>query len=1125
MKTIVKTKKTELNPQLLTHLKTNFGDQGKRASELLETAQILLEDSSAATPRLSEAVAFSLREAMISLLAPPEALFAFSDARKSAKWKKLSRSVESAKQDYLNVRSVSQEDEQKALDNLVRKIGELERFHKKEEHNSQELLEIFYRRTSYLPTNDTPTIKKYSQALEQLNQYRNGSAKYDLSHIWSKSLTALESLFMPSAKRALKLESLAKIEAPTEDDINQLRQCAVTEIHYRYFFEHLSSISWLELLLETEIIYPKKTEPGSTREYWPAAFAFQNLYSEYPNEIITFLETLYEKNKNNHEAICHITLCAFHIGSDALPFVLKSVLDFPARRDILEIGYWASEKAHPASDLLTSFFDKLVSPNPPEFHEDSMSLYHNTKLIERFSEGISEANHVERTELICYKLKAVPESNRTRRKLEHLQGGSVSTYRTNEDDFFSILLNGLLTILQKSQSWTSVEALIKDLPELPPFLHQRVRAWLATTDNAQNKTRIREIAEAIKSHKVTGDHMSLLDRIAKDCEISELTPAWNEALGDAPSSEKIKKAISENFIPDEWRRKLDWVNILTEDSNQNKLLDNLNQDWELTLQELAKLHLPHNRNSLQFAMRTEPLTDSSPISAYELEKLSPKEAASLIAAWRTQDPPRSDLEVAQTPYELGGALRSAVQANPSEWLKSPQIILEALRHPTYIHPYLDGIAAAFKNGNNQPSDQQISELIGFIETIYNEPRDVEPLGKNQSGYDTNWNEVKRASIKLINTLTNSKIGYGNWHDRTWDILKTQIQDRSEPLTMSTDYEVNTYLNTFNRTCTYAMHSLLSFSAYEYSKFETVRPETLQILTDCLRLSGQDGIEFRAIISPTLHLLERLAPEWLENTRDLMFGEQAPDGLAQRTVDQTFSWGEPSDCLFKNYKEMIENSVKRHVPDSMFYYLVGMLREHEGYSLKEVLDFLDQVPPKAVRKLSDPAAPWQKEITAISHAGECLGRLMRVIYGPEAREMAKIADCFWGKVLEMKDPKHLGGFGWYSEAFSIDDTQWAKRTLETLRLTGGHINHEYGVTKRALRLEDKKSCLEIFDYLIRGNSSLYTISKTNEYACQALESAQELNKTPEYDRLKTALLERGLEILPEKRRKIRLSEQT
>ena len=855
-------------------------------------------------------------------------------------------------------------------------------------------------------------------------------------------------------------------------------------------------------------------------------YALKNLYQEFPAEIVGLLDTLLKKYKNEHETIWHITLCAFHIGADALPIVLKAVLDFPTRPEIVKLGYWASRKADPASNLLTSLFDKLVSPNPPRFIEDSMSLDNNSNLIEALAEGTTEANYGKRTELICCKLKAVPENNPTRRRLEHFQVGSVSDYRDNEDDigvrrteyngFFSVLLNGLLTILEKSQSWATAEVLMESLTELPPFMRQRVRAWLlATADSAQNETLIREIAEAIKSHKITGDHISLLNRIVEDCENNEFAPIWNEALGDAPNSAKIKEAVSENFIPDEWRRKLDWVGILTEDSEQNrKLSDNLRQDWELALRKLTKLHLPYNRSSLEFAFRTENFIDISPISTGKLQKLDPEAAASLIASWRPKEPLQPDREWLQTPHELGAELLSTVQANPSEWLKSPLIILETLLHPTYIHQYLDGIASAFKDGNIQPNDQQISELIEFIVTIYSEPQDVEPLAQSQFGYDINWNKTKRASIELIEVLATSKIGYGNCRDRVWNILKQQIEDRSEPSRMYSDFCLDMFRIAFNRTCTYALLSLLLFSRYEHDEFKTVRPETLQILEDCLRLSGQDGIECRAIIAPALNLLERLAPEWLENTRDLLFGEQAPEGFAQRTVDQTFSWRDPSDWLFKNYREMIENSVKRHVPESLFYYLEGMLREHEGYSVKEVIDFLDQVPPKATRKILDPAVPWRGETTAISYAGKQLSIYLRAIGGPQGREIAKIADCFWGKVLEMKEPKHLGGFGWYSEAFSIDDTQWAKRTLETLQLTGGHINGERQVTERALELDDKKSCLEIFNYLIRANNSSEKISKENDYACQALESAQELSETPEYERLRTALLERGLEIIPE-----------
>ena len=1126
MKTIAKPILKKLDPQFLTHLEEEFGDMGKRASVFLGTAQVLLEMNNATIPGTAELVAYSLREAMTSLLETPEELLTLPHAEKTPTIGQLTRKVASAQHKYEETRYNSQQNEEEAYDNFQKSLNELHNF-QTEDTDYKKLQNIIEARTSYLPKDKTPALNHFIEVHRELNnQLHTEPTLQEAQAKWSECLKAFEALFMPAAKRISKLESLARIEAPTEDDVRKLRQYVVTATHYRHFFEHLPSLDWLKLLLETDIIDPPTYRPGPPREFWPASYALNNLYRKFPTEIVDLLDTLLKKYKNEHERIWHITLCAFHIGADALPIVLKAVLDFPARPEIVELGYWASAKAEPASDLLTTLFDKLVSPNPPRFIEDSMSLHNNTKLIEAFAEGTTESNYAKRTELICYKLKGVPENNRTRRRLEHFQGGSVSDYRATEDEvsvrrtdyngFFSVLLNGLLTILDKSQSWTTAEALIESLSELPPFLQQRVRAWLlAASDSAQNETRIREIAEAIKSHKVTGDHISLLNRIAKDCENSEFAPIWNAALSDAPNSKKIKEAISENFLPDEWRRELDWVNILTEDSNQNKkLLDNLRQDWELALQKLAKLHLPHNRHNLEFAFKTEYFITTSPFSAEELQKLAPEEAASLIATWQPKVSSQPDREIVQTPHELGAALLSTVQANPNEWSKSPQTILETLCHPTYIHHYLSGIASAINDGNLKPSNQQIAELIDFVETIYSPPQDVEPLGNSQSDYDMNWNKTKRASIELIDVLAASEIGYRNRQDRVWNILKQQIEDRSEPSRMYSDLRLDTFRIAFDRTCTYALLSLLFFSRYEYNKFKILRSETLQILENCLRLSGQDGIECRAIIAPTLDWLEHLAPEWLEHTRDLIFGEQAPDGLAQRTVEQTFSRGQPSDWLFKNYREMIENSVKLHVPESLFYYLVGMLREHEGYSVKEVIDFLDQVPPKAARKLANPAAPWQRETTAISYSGERIGKYLGAVIDPQIHEMARIADCFWRKVLELKEPKHLGGFGWYSEVFSIDDAQWAKRTLETLKLTGGHINGERQVTERALKLEDKKSCLEIVNYLIRVNNSLDTTSRANDYACQALESAQELSDTPEYERLETALRERGLEIMSE-----------
>ena len=1113
----------KLEPHFLIYLEAEFGIKGTRACKFLTTAQILLEENNASIPCIGELVTYSLREAMTSLRDASEEFLILPHTEKGLELKQLMDDVASARHKYEKTPCDLQQNKEKALNDRFRSIDDLENFRKmprkmqQKSKYAEKFQNIIAAQTSYLPPEETPAIKYYFEVLADLNELTHTQASLQEARAkWSECLKAIESFSMMPTIRRDKLESLAKIETPAENDIKQLRQYAVTSTHYRHFFEHLSSMNWLRVLWETDIIDPPKYEPESPGEFWAVAFALEKFYEEFPTEIVELLETIFERHKNAPEAIFHIALCAYQIGAEALPIVSMAVSKFPASPEITQLGYQASEKADSSSDLMTSLFNQLVQPTQLNFHVYLMSLYSIKKLMEAFAEGITKYNYTQRIELICYKLKAIPENNLTRQKLEHIQGGSINQCRDDDSDLFSILLNGLLMILEKSQSWAPAETIIESLSKLPPFLRQRVRAWLlATSNNVQSKTLIQEISEAIEFNEVTGDYLNLLDRIAEVSKSSEIDTVWIEALADGPNEEIIKKAIVENFIPEEWRRKIEWLNILIDNSNQKwKFSDKFEQNWKLAIQELSGLHLFHDRKSLEFAYKTEFFHGSSPISAEELQKLDPEKAASLVAAWRPKDPPQSNQELFQTSYELGGALRSTVQANPSKWLKSPHTILETLRDPTYIHPYLDGIESAFKDGNSQPSDQQISELIDFIEMIYHKSRDVEPLEKNQSGDDINWHEVKRSSIRLINTLASSEIGYGNCRDKVWTILKTQIQDRSEPTAISTDTEVDTHFNALNRACTYALQSLLSFSVYEYNKFKTVRAETLQVLEDCLRLSGQDGAEFRAIIAPHLNLLEYLAEEWLksESTRDLMLGEHAPDDLAQKTVDQTFKFWQPSDWLLKNYREMIKVSVKKHVDKSLVHYLIGMLRKHEGYSVEEVVNFLSGVPEQTDRD-ANPYAPWHKKTTAISCAGEQLGRLLRIENGPETSTLLKIADCFWETVLKRKQPEHLGGFGWYSELSDMDDTLWTKRTLETLRLTRGHIEWQHKVEERALQLDDKKDCLDILNHLVRARNPFYRITKTKDYALQALEAAQELSGSPEYKRLETALLERGLEIPP------------
>ena len=111
----------QLEPELSDHLRAEFGDKGRQAVEFLRTAHELLS-SDLEVPRKHEAVAYCLREALVRILAKFE-------PQDGKKWRDVSREVVKARKRYGLVVGMPGEDQQGALDALLRSIDELERFH------------------------------------------------------------------------------------------------------------------------------------------------------------------------------------------------------------------------------------------------------------------------------------------------------------------------------------------------------------------------------------------------------------------------------------------------------------------------------------------------------------------------------------------------------------------------------------------------------------------------------------------------------------------------------------------------------------------------------------------------------------------------------------------------------------------------------------------------------------------------------------------------------------------------------------------------------------------------------------------------------------------------------------
>jgi hypothetical protein len=255
----------------------------------------------------------------------------------------------------------------------------------------------------------------------------------------------------------------------------------------------------------------------------------------------------------------------------------------------------------------------------------------------------------------------------------------------------------------------------------------------------------------------------------------------------------------------------------------------------------------------------------------------------------------------------------------------------------------------------------------------------------------------------------------------------------------------------------------------------------------LQLEGRDGAEHRAILASRLGFLRYIAADWVEQHSDQLFGDAAPTGLGQVTVDLAIRWGQPNGWLLENYPDAVKNAVERDAEHALDHYLIAMLREVPGYSLQDSLEFL-------------------KSKGLLSTAGERLGRLLRV--ADISPEPVGLAVEFWKLALNSNASDSLAGFGWFAEIDTIDTGTWIDLTLQTITATRGRIDWAHKVAERAAAQPPTVKTLDILNQLVRNLSHDWDRQSVTQLATQILTQTQHLADTPEYKRLQTTLAERN-----------------
>lgn len=292
----------------------------------------------------------------------------------------------------------------------------------------------------------------------------------------------------------------------------------------------------------------------------------------------------------------------------------------------------------------------------------------------------------------------------------------------------------------------------------------------------------------------------------------------------------------------------------------------------------------------------------------------------------------------------------------------------------------------------------------------------------------------------------------------------------------------------NRSFTRALEAALTYIGHEYRRSETVRAGRLDLLRECLELEGADGAQARAILATRLAFLRHVSPEWFDAHVDLVVGEGAPEGLAQVTIDMALRWGRPNQWLLRNGRTEVRDAVRREAENALDHLLVAMLWEEDGYSTASMLEFLAEEPNR------------------LSETGERLGRLLR--HEDASDDHIRVAVDLWQQAADRGDSDSLLGFGWMSEVHGLDDEVWSELMRDTLAVTRGQIDWAQRVAERAAEMIPTTTTLAILDLLIRGPNDAYERRDAIERAVEVLDRAEPHRSTPEYQRLRNALHERG-----------------
>ena len=1052
-----------MTPRLSKIMIQEYGERGVYAVEMLETAKYLLELPKQ-PPHLATAVAGCVRQAVIDV---------FQAAKDNGeRWDGISRQVVDANRCL----GMSPPYVEKDIQRLRDTIGKLEDFHKRDTTHQTRLRTAIRNRVGREPPiGDDYLLTGYKTLISDLVKIVHPSVKKTQTALaevrvhYEKAIDILEKIILLSIHIG-EIIRLAELAEPQNTDASRLNEIMSNADDCACFASHMISPIWFE------IIDGDMLKPPAENSSWIVTSIAYHLKDAHLDAFIRWINKNWDRWTMNDAGLNHLGRVGFKLGDHGFSFLVRALKKKHSLAPLCNFATLAYITAKPSNPQLVKLADCLLNPDSALDDYDKSHI-----ILKKLVAGMDSSSTEERIYVLVDKLQSHLKSEDPR---FIFLSGSIADIGRNVSNATYGMIGSLRDALQKARELgMPTPQLIELLGSLPEKTRSRFVAWLySQADDVDCSKFIDFIVFSCCIRHPTGDDALLLDRLKRDCNMESVATQIADAIGKAPEPDELVDILQRNL--GEVDRRILWGLMISLRTDLPR--------WE-RCRDILRAY-GSNRGLVEqgrHAIRTS-LNSESPITQKEFDSTDPYTMAARIAAWR---PAAKDHFDPTSTYDIEQELEDAVKRNASKWAKNPTRIIELLQYSTYVSRYFRGLTSA-----EDPLDPYADQMISAIRHARAHPWPAVPLELHPFDYDSDWNNLDVTSIKLVESMIRNNVQLSKESlSGAWDLVYEVANRVVQP---STGTENHT--NATGRSRTSAFRALLYLIQYVKDRNGSVPEMALAVLTRALQLTGQNGVQHRAIFAPWISFLCSAIPNWFDQNESLLFGSRAPENLGRVSLDMYLEcypeqvlrdmypkWTHMDKFILKNYRRNVLDAVSKDVQGAIDGLVLGMLWEVDGYDQKYLAEYLTRIGPKYV-----------------SLAGECsawiLSKKNYTKYVPQGI-------IFWERVLDMSPkPEALDGYWMWAAVSALDQDQWERLMLRTSEMANGKLGIAEQVAERiksSFRITD--AGLRILTLLIKADTSRLTRDMVVGYAFDVLcRSKDDANLRESWALLRHSLLDCG-----------------